>query len=67
MEGCIAYAGKGFSEGVLHMLNASPHAAYCLPFDGQTDSSLDTKELDHLLAVHFGWWDVLIGPKRPVG
>lgn len=67
MEGCIAYAGKGYSEGVLHMLNASPHAAYCLPFDGQTDSSLDTKELDHLLAVHFGWWDVLVGPKRPVG
>ena len=66
MEGCIAYAGKGFSEGVLHMLNASPHAAYCLPFDGQADSSLDTKELDHLLAVHFGWWDVLVGPKRPV-
>ncbi len=24
MEGCIVYAGKGFSEGVLHMLNASP-------------------------------------------
>ena len=67
MAGCIAYAGKGFSEGVLHMLNASPHAAYCLPFDGQTDSSLDTKELDHLLAVHFGWWDVLIGTKKPVG
>ena len=67
MEGCIAYAGKGFSEGVLHMLNASPHAAFCMPFDGQTDSSLDTKELDHILAVHFGWWDVLVGPKRPVG
>lgn len=67
MEGCIAYAGKGFSEGVLHMLNASPHAAYCLPFDAQSDSSLDTKELDHLLAVHFGWWDVLVGPKKPVG
>jgi hypothetical protein len=67
MEGCIAYAGKGFSEGVLHMLNASPHAAYCLPFDGQSNSSLDTKELDHLLAVHFRWWDVLVGPKKPVG
>lgn len=66
MEGCIAYAGKGFSEGVLHMLNASPYAAYCLPFDGQSDSSLDTKELDHLLSVHFGWWDVLIGTKKPV-
>jgi hypothetical protein len=66
MAGCIAYAGKGFSEGVLHMLNASPHAAYCLPFDGQTNSSLDTKELDHLLSAHFAWWDVLVGTKRPV-
>ena len=31
MAGCIAYAGQGFSDGVLHMLEASPHAAYCLP------------------------------------
>ena len=67
MAGCIAYAGKGFSDGVLHMLNASPRAAYCLPFDGQTDSSLDTRELDHLLAAHFGWWDVIVGPKAPIG
>ncbi len=66
MAGCIAYAGKGFSDGVLHMLNASPRAAYCLPFDGQLDSSSDTRELDHLLAAHFGWWDVIVGPKRPV-
>ena len=34
MAGSIAYAGKGFSEGVLHMLRASPHAAYCLPATG---------------------------------
>ena len=66
MAGCIAYAGSGFSEGVLHMLRASPHAAYCLPFDGQADSSLDTRELDHLMAAHFGWWDVIVGPKAPV-
>ena len=66
MAGCIAYAGKGFSEGVLHMLNASPRAAYCLPFDGQLDSSSETRELDHLLAAHFGWWDVIVGPNRPV-
>ena len=26
----------------------------------------DTRELDHVLAVHFGWWDVLIEKKRPV-
>ena len=67
MSGCIAYAGQGFSEGVLHMLAASPHAAYCLPAPGQLETSADTRELDHLLAVHFEWWDVLIEKKRPVG
>jgi hypothetical protein len=66
MAGCIAYAGKGFSDGVLHMLNASPRAAFCLPFDGQTHSSTDTRELDHLIAAHFGWWDVIVGPKAPI-
>lgn len=66
MAGCIAYAGRGFSDGVLHMLNASPRAAYCLPIDGQTDSTTDTRELDHLIAAHFGWWDVILGAKRPV-
>ncbi len=66
MAGCIAYAGRGFSDGVLHMLNASPRAAYCLPIDGQGDSTTDTRELDHLLAAHFGWWDVILGAKRPV-
>ena len=66
MAGCIAYAGQGFSGGVLHMLAASRLAAYCLPSVGQTDTTADTKELDHLLAVHFGWWDVLIEKKKPV-
>ena len=66
MAGCITYAGKGFSEGVLHMLRASPHAAYCLPGADQRESSPDTRELDHLLSAHFGWWDVLVGSKRPV-
>ena len=66
MSGCIAYAGQGFSEGVQHMLAASPHAAYCLPLSDQIDSSAETRELDHVLAVHFGWWDVLIERKKPV-
>jgi hypothetical protein len=66
MSGCIAYAGQGFSEGVLHMLAASRHAAYCLPAPGQIETSADTRELDHLLAVHFEWWDVLTEKKRPV-
>ncbi len=39
MAGCIAYAGKGFSDGVLHMLAASRHAAYCLPVPGQNETT----------------------------
>jgi hypothetical protein len=66
MAGCIAYAGRGFSEGVLHMLRASPHAAYCLPEPRQTHSSAETRELDHLLAMHFGWWDVLVAGRREI-
>lgn len=66
MAGCIAYAGQGFSEGVLHMLAASRHAAYCLPVPGQAESTPETRELDHMLAVHFGWWDVLTEKKRPI-
>jgi hypothetical protein len=67
MAGCIAYAGRGFSEGVLHMLRASPHAAYCLPDLHQFVSSADTQELDHVLSAHFAWGDVLVGAKKPVG
>ena len=66
MAGCIAYAGKGFSAGVLHMLRASTRAAYCLPVADQGETTADTKELDHLLAMHFGWWDVFVGKKKPV-
>ena len=66
MAGCIGYAGRGFSEGVLHMLRASPQAAYCLPLPGQSHSTADTRELDHLLAMHFGWWDVLVAGRTPV-
>jgi hypothetical protein len=66
MVGCIAYAGQGFSDGVRHMLAASRHAAYCLPTVGQTETSPSTVELDHVLAVHFGWWDVLVEKKKPV-
>jgi hypothetical protein len=66
MAGCIAYAGRGFSDGVLHMLNAAPRAAFCLPVDGQAESSADTRELDHLIAAHFGWWDVIVAGKSPI-
>ena len=39
MAGCIAYAGQGFSDGVRHMLAASRHAAYCLPAEGQIETT----------------------------
>ena len=48
------------------MLRASTRAAYCLPVADQGDTSAETKELDHLLAMHFGWWDVFVGKKKPV-
>ena len=67
MAGCIAYAGRGFSEGVLHMLRAAPRAAYCLPVTDQNHASEETRELDHLVAAHFGWWDVLVAGKKPIG
>ena len=66
MAGCIAYAGTGFSQGVRYMLDASPHAAYCMPLPEQADPTTDTRELDHLLATYFGWWDVLVGNRKPV-
>ncbi len=64
MPGCIVYAGEGWSEGVLHMLRASAFAAFCLPNDSLR-SSETTRELDHLLAMNFGWWDILTGGKQP--
>ena len=65
MAGCIAYAGKGFSRGVLHMLRRrrTPPTACRL---GRRGRQPDTRELDHLLAAHFGWWDVLVENKQPV-
>ncbi len=65
MGGCIVYAGIGFSVGVLHMLQASDIAAYCLPNPEDLDSTKETRELDHLLAMHFGWWDLLVAGRKP--
>lgn len=62
MAGCIAYAGTGWSEGVLLLLRASAFAAYCLP---DSSSAYETKELDHLLAMYFQWWDILVKDKQP--
>ncbi len=74
LPGMIAYAGSGFSDGVLHMLKSAAKAAYCLPDHslsslprGKGDAiDSGTWQLDHLLAIRFGWWDVLLADKRPV-
>ena len=74
MPSALAYAGTGFSEGVLHLLQASELAAYCLPDDTfapvgrRAGDSIDsgTWQLDHIVAMTFGWWDVLLAGKSPV-
>jgi hypothetical protein len=63
IRGCVVYAGRGFSEGVIHMLQGSSHAAYCLPEEPSLGPSIATRELDHIIASVFGWWDVLLQKK----
>jgi hypothetical protein len=65
MPACVAYAGDGWSWGVRHMLASSSVAAYCLP-DAATLARSDlTRELDHILAQTFAWWDVLLHKRAP--
>jgi hypothetical protein len=73
VEGIIAYAGNGFSAGVLHLLQSSSFAAYCLPNEellrtavraGAIDSG--TWQLDHVIAQIFGMWDIVLGNKVPL-
>jgi len=74
LPGIVAYAGQGFSEGVLHLLQSSESAAYCLPDDSmkplprRPGASIDsgTWQLDHALALAFGWWDLLLAGKQPL-
>ncbi|MBU1221926.1 hypothetical protein KKF34_11040 [Myxococcota bacterium] len=58
----VVYTGKGFSEGILHMLQASEIAAFCLP-DESLNRSKSTLELDHFLAMHFNWFDLVLDEK----
>ncbi len=62
VPGCLAYAGSGWSRGILHTLEASPLAAYCLP-NSLLSRSKATRELDHIIAATFGLWERII-PKR---
>lgn len=64
MPGIIAYAGGGFSPGVLHMLRASDMAAYCMPSKDFRPAADTTRELDHVLAMRFGWWDLVVDERK---
>lgn len=63
MPGCLAYAGEGWSRGILHTLEASPLAAFCHPAadHGRTPR---TRELDHIVAATFGLWGKIIPERR---
>lgn len=63
IPGCLVYAGSGWSRGVLHTLEGSRRAAYCLPDPGFARKK-DTRELDHILAATFGLWDLVIPAGR---
>jgi hypothetical protein len=63
IPGCLVYAGEGWSRGVLHTLEASRLAAYCLPDDGLARGA-ETRELDHVLAATFGLWEAVIPASR---
>lgn len=65
MPVCLAYAGKGWSGGILHMLRASPLAAFCEPDQETLAPSDTTRELDASLARTFKWWDLVVRGKAP--
>jgi hypothetical protein len=61
---CLAYAGAGFSSGILHMLAACPIAAQCLP-GFALEPCRETRELDIALAMAFRFWDLVVANKKP--
>lgn len=60
VPGCLVYAGRGWSRGVVHQLDASRLAAYCLPERPAFGRSKATRELDYLLAATFGLWEQIL-------
>ena len=64
VPGCLAYAGSGWSRGILHTLEASHLAAYCLPERGDFARSRATSQFDHVVAATFGLWSTVIPARR---
>lgn len=67
IPGCVVYAGKGWSHGVLHTLRGSRRALFCDPDPNTLGRSNDTMELDHALAAVFGLWGYVIARERRFG
>lgn len=75
IAGVVVYAGSGFSSGVLHLLQSSSLAAYCMPDDSlkplarsRSAESIHsgTWQLDHVVAQAFGFWDVILADRKPL-
>ena len=64
VPGCLVYAGEGWSRGILHTLEASKLAAYCMPEVGAAMHSSSTRQLDHVLAATFGLWELGLPTSR---
>ncbi len=60
MAGVLVYAGNGWSRGVLHQLEASRHAAACLPQRPDLRRTKATLELDYVIAATFGLWEKIL-------
>ncbi len=60
VPGCLVYAGRGWSRGVLHQLEGHRLAAYCFPERPSLQRGKATRELDYLLAATFGFWEQII-------
>ena len=67
IPGCLVYAGKGWSKGVLHTLEGSRRAVYCLPERPDLERTNATREIDHVLAAVFGLWEHVIPEARRFG
>jgi hypothetical protein len=64
VPGCLVYGGDGWSSGVLHTLEGSRLAVFCLPHAPDLARTPATLELDHVLAAVFGLWDFVVPEGR---
>lgn len=64
LPGCLAYAGDGWSSGVLHTLEGSRLAVHCAPIAPDLARTKDTLEIDHVIAAVFGLWDFVLPQER---